>query len=102
MARRRRKISVGDLSGGLALGLVLALVLGTLAAVTWRAEPGAGLGPADWAALRFTLAQALISAVVSVALAIPVARALARRRFPGRRALITLLGAPFILPVIVA
>ena len=51
MARRRRKISVGDLSGGLALGLVLALVLGTLAAVTWRAEPGAGLGPADIAKL---------------------------------------------------
>jgi thiamine transport system permease protein len=31
-----------------------------------------------------------------------VARALARRRFPGRGLLITLLGAPFILPVIVA
>jgi len=35
-------------------------------------------------------------------LAIPVARALARRRFWGRAFLITLLGAPFILPVIVA
>ncbi|TMV54295.1 ABC transporter permease subunit, partial [Thioclava sp. BHET1] len=32
----------------------------------------------------------------------PVARALARRRFVGRGLLITLLGAPFILPVIVA
>jgi thiamine transport system permease protein len=37
-----------------------------------------------------------------VSLAVPVARALARRRFWGRGALITLLGAPFILPVIVA
>jgi thiamine transport system permease protein len=33
---------------------------------------------------------------------VPVARALARRRFVGRGALVTLLGAPFILPVIVA
>ena len=32
----------------------------------------------------------------------PVARALARRSFPGRAALITLMGAPFLLPVIVA
>jgi len=33
---------------------------------------------------------------------VPVARALARRRFVGRGLLVTLLGAPFILPVIVA
>lgn len=102
MARSRRAISWGDGAGAAALALVLALVLGTLAAVGWRAEAGAGLGPADWAAVRFTLGQALVSALLSVALAVPVARALARRRFPGRRALITLLGAPFILPVIVA
>jgi len=53
-------------------------------------------------ALRFTLLQAVLSAAVSVALAVPVAKALARRSFPGRRALITLMGAPFLLPVIVA
>ena len=62
----------------------------------------AGLGGADWASLRFTLVQAAISALLSVGLAIPVARALARRRFPGRGGLVTLLGAPFLLPVIVA
>jgi len=84
-----------------ALGVAL-LVLGTLAAVTLRAEGGAGFGAADQSALRFTLVQAVLSALISVGLAIPVARALARRRFPGRRVLITLLGAPFILPVIVA
>ena len=82
--------------------LVAALILGTLAAVAWRAEAGRGFGASDWAALRFTLVQASLSALLSVALAIPVARALARRRFRGRRALIALLGAPFILPVIVA
>ena len=82
--------------------LVLTLTLGTLLAVLWRAEGVGGLGPADWSALRFTLTQAAVSAALSLALAIPAARALARRRFPGRRLLITLLGAPFILPVIVA
>ena len=79
-----------------------ALILACLVAVFLRAEPGRGLAASDWAAIRFTLWQATLSALFSVGLAIPVARALARRRFAGRAALITLLGAPFILPVIVA
>ncbi|MEC7258711.1 MAG: thiamine/thiamine pyrophosphate ABC transporter permease ThiP, partial [Pseudomonadota bacterium] len=81
---------------------IAALMAAALGAVLWRAEGGRGLGPADWSALRFTVVQAAVSALVSVALAVPVARALARRRFMGRGWLITLLGAPFILPVIVA
>lgn len=88
--------------GVAAATLVLLLTLGTLGAVAWRAEWGGGLAPADWAAIRFTVIQALLSAAISVLLAIPVARALARRRFAGRHLLITLLGAPFLLPVIVA
>lgn len=60
------------------------------------------MSAADWAAVRFTIWQAILSATISVVLAIPTARALARRQFRGRGALITLLGAPFILPVIVA
>ena len=90
------------LGGGLALLLVAALTLGAVAALALRADAGAGLGPADWAALRFTLVQALLSAAISVALAVPAARALARRRFRGRAALVALLGAPFLLPAIVA
>lgn len=92
------------LLGGGALALVAVLTLGPIAALAWRAEPGQGagvLGPADWAALRFTLLQALLSAAVSVALAMPAARALARRRFPGRDLAVSLLGAPFLLPAIV-
>lgn len=88
--------------GGLVAGLVLAVSLGTLCAVALHAEFQAGLGPADWAAIRFTVSQAFVSAALSCLLAIPVARALARRQFRGRSALITLLGAPFLLPVIVA
>ncbi|MHC9235743.1 thiamine/thiamine pyrophosphate ABC transporter permease ThiP [Pseudooceanicola sp. 502str34] len=102
----------GALAGRLAAGAVcLALVL-PLAAILWRAAtdtPGPAsvmglfrLGPADLAALRFTLWQALLSALISTLLAVPVARALARRRFPGRGFVITLMGAPFLLPVIVA
>ncbi|WP_170423825.1 thiamine/thiamine pyrophosphate ABC transporter permease ThiP [Ruegeria arenilitoris] len=100
MAERAQPISAWPGIG--AAALVAALILGTLAAVALRAETSGGFSPADWAALRFTLTQAVLSALFSVALAVPVARALARRRFPGRRALIALLGAPFILPVIVA
>lgn len=84
----------------IALG-VAGLLAACLGAVIWRA------GGLDWpagagGALRFTLGQAAASAVLSVLPAIPLARALARRRFAGRGVLVTLLGAPFLLPVIVA
>src|SRR6056297_3624453 len=88
---------------GIALATAVAVaILGILLAVALSAETGRGLGPPEWAAIRFTLLQAALSAALSVALAVPVARALSRRRFAGRRVLIALLGAPFILPVIVA
>ncbi|NSX54274.1 thiamine/thiamine pyrophosphate ABC transporter permease ThiP [Parasulfitobacter algicola] len=90
------------LFGGAAIAVLLTLSLGTLIAVLLRAEAISGFGRPEWAAVRFTLMQATLSALISVSLAIPLARALARRQFPGRSALITLLGAPFILPVIVA
>lgn len=89
------------LPGTLAALLVAGLCLGTLLPLLARAGEGPP-GGADWASLRFTLLQAALSATLSVGLAIPVARALARRSFPGRGALVTLLGAPFLLPVIVA
>ncbi|MBK6466284.1 MAG: thiamine/thiamine pyrophosphate ABC transporter permease ThiP [Rhodobacter sp.] len=88
-------------SAGAVGAAALLLVAVPIGAVALRAG-GLSLSPADGAALRFTLLQAALSASVSVALAVPVARALARRRFAGRRALITLMGAPFLLPVIVA
>lgn len=81
--------------------LLLALVLAPLAAVGWRGA-GLGLGSSDWSAVRFSVTQAALSALFSTLLAIPVARALARRRFPGRGGLITLMGAPFLLPAVVA
>ncbi|MCF8484404.1 MAG: thiamine/thiamine pyrophosphate ABC transporter permease ThiP [Rhodobacteraceae bacterium] len=82
--------------------LVVALTLLPLGAVFLRAGGWPAFGPGDWQAVVFTLQQALLSAIISCGLAVPVARALARRRFWGRRALIVLMGAPFVLPVIVA
>src|SRR6056297_309536 len=81
---------------------VAGLVIGPVTAVVLRAEAFSGFTPADGQALRFTLVQATLSAALSVLFAIPLARALARRQFIGRRLLVALLGAPFILPVIVA
>ena len=101
MAIRAGKINAITASGGVVAATLLALCFGTLAAVVLRAG-GAGIAPADFAAIRFTVAQAAISALVSVLLAVPVARALARRQFAGRSTLITLLGAPFLVPVVVA
>lgn len=82
--------------------VLLALNLGALVAVAVTAEGLGGFRAADWAALRFTLWQAFLSAAISALLAVPVARALARRRFPGRGALILVMGAPFILPSLIA
>ena len=95
-------VSISRKTGISAALLVLALITLALGAVFSRAEAGAGVGAGDWAAIKFTVLQAAASSFLSVVLAIPVARALARRRFVGRSALVTLLGAPFILPVIVA
>lgn len=82
--------------------LVAALVLAPLGAVMIRAGGLSALSAADLAALRFTLWQAALSALFSCLLAIPLARALHRRRFPGRGLFIAALGAPFLLPTLVA
>ena len=100
MAQRAQPISA---TGGIiAATVVVAAVLLAFVGIGLRAEASAGLGIAEWQAIRFTVFQAFLSALISVVLAVPLARALARRKMPFRTVLITLLGAPFILPVIVA
>jgi thiamine transport system permease protein len=69
MAKRIQPLGAAVWAGALSAGLVLALVLGSGAAVALRAELGAQLGPADWAAIRFTLLQATLSAGLSTILA---------------------------------
>ena len=102
MAKRAQPINLVQATGAVFIALVVLAILGPLVAVLIRAEGFGRLNAADWAAIRFTLLQAALSAVLSCLAAIPVARALARRRFRGRSALVALMGAPFILPVIVA
>jgi thiamine transport system permease protein len=103
MANRTQQVTpFKAIVGGSALALLLVLTLGTVGAVWSYAAFQHGLAPSDWAAVRFTLTQAFVSASVSVIIAIPTARALARRRFRGRKIMVALLGAPFILPAIVA
>lgn len=94
------------LPGSAATGLILLLSLGPLAALLWQAG---GLAPRTLLAdpylrhvLGFSLGQALLSTLLSLGLAIPVARALARRRFTGRRLLLKLFGLSLVLPVIIA
>lgn len=77
-------------------------MLAPLGAVILRAGGLSALAPSDLSALWFTLWQAALSATLSCVLAVPVARALFRRRFIGREALISLMGAPFLLPTLVA
>ncbi len=86
MARGAKPVRPGALpfAAGGAAALAALLTIGTLLAVLARAGGATWPDAADWAALRFTLWQAVLSAGFSVALAVPVARALARRRFPGR------------------
>ncbi|OLP56128.1 thiamine/thiamine pyrophosphate ABC transporter, permease protein [Rhizobium rhizosphaerae] len=56
-----------------------------------------------WRSLRFTLLQAGLSTLLSVGLALPVARALARRPcFAGRIWLVRLMALPLGLPALVA
>lgn len=86
----------------IAAGLVASAMIAPVLAVIWRGGGIDRLSLADWEALRFTIWQAFWSAAISVTLAIPVARALARNVFWGRSVLITVMGAPFILPTIVA
>ncbi|MBL4628938.1 MAG: thiamine/thiamine pyrophosphate ABC transporter permease ThiP [Roseicyclus sp.] len=102
MAKRAQPITPLQTIGGAFVALVVLIIFGSLGAVILHAEGVSGLRASDWAAIRFTLLQAMLSALVSCLAAIPVARALARRRFIGRSAYISLMGAPFILPVIVA
>jgi len=92
-------------AGGIALGFVLAFV-GVATAVLLAHADGAGAPLLDayiWRVARFTLLQATLSTVLSIVLAIPVARALARQRaFPGRVWLLRLSAVPLGLPALVA
>lgn len=93
-------------AGALALAVLVVVMAGALAAlaVTAATTPGGATLWDDylWRVIRFTLWQAGLSAALSVGLAIPVARAIARRPvFPGRMLLLRLFALPIALPALV-
>lgn len=95
------------LAGG-AIGLAAILLFIGIAAISLAASGGnnafAGIisDPYILRVLRFTLLQAVLSTLLSVLLALPVARALARQpNFPGRIWIIRLMAVPMGLPVLI-
>src|SRR5512138_477224 len=94
------------LPAGVALALVTAVVGGALLALGLAApqlDVAGNLADAYlWRVVWFTLLQATLSTLLSLALAIPVARALARRQFPGRGLLLRVFALSLVIPTIVA
>ncbi len=83
-------------------GLAAVAIVALLGAVP-DLETGAIVNSYTFRILRFALLQATLSTLLSIAFAVPVARAFARRpAFPGRAFLIRLMGLPLVMPVIVA
>ncbi|WP_425642759.1 thiamine/thiamine pyrophosphate ABC transporter permease [Marinomonas gallaica] len=58
--------------------------------------------PYIWRLVRFSFLQASLSALLSMALAIPVASCLYHRRFAGRQTLLNLFAVSMVVPTIVA
>ena len=81
---------------------LVGLLLGPLMFLIHFSGLSLNLTSSDMAAIEFTFVQAAYSATLSTVLAIPVAKALQRQNFWGKQLVVLFLGAPFILPVIVA
>ena len=101
----RAERTVLRVAGGLALGGILLFVGAATTALLGHA--GGSDAPLFDAYIgrvaQFTLLQAVLSTLLSLGLAIPVARALARQRaFPGRVWIIRLSAVPLGLPALVA
>ncbi|QCR37176.1 thiamine/thiamine pyrophosphate ABC transporter permease ThiP [Nissabacter sp. SGAir0207] len=107
MANRRQPLIAGWLLPGLIAGGLLLAVAGLAFGALWLHAPVANWRALAqdsylWHVVRFTFMQALLSALCSVLPALPLARALFRRRFPGRRLLLRLCAMTLVLPVLVA
>ena len=107
MATRSQPLIPGWLLPGLlAAVLMVAVSLGAFLAL-WLNAPESDVltlwhDSYLWHVIRFSFWQAFLSALLSVFPAIFLSRALYRRRFPGRQALLRLCAMTLILPVLVA
>ncbi|MBS6031877.1 MAG: thiamine/thiamine pyrophosphate ABC transporter permease ThiP [Pantoea sp.] len=107
MATRRQPLMPRWLiPGSLATLLLISVALFAFISL-WNAAP-----VTDWRSVlldeylqhvvAFSFGQALLSALLSLLPAVPLARALYRRRFPGRQLLLRLCAMTLVLPVLVA
>ncbi|MFO7544889.1 MAG: iron ABC transporter permease [Trueperaceae bacterium] len=109
-----RRTWLGHASGVLATGFLTAFLFVPLAWILWRSlGPGAaeGIGaalartlanPYYRERLAFTLGQALLSTLLTVALGLPSALLFSRYVFRGKRALTAAFTVPFVMPTVVA
>jgi len=107
MASRRQPLIASWLIPGLTVTLLMVAVALAAFLALWMNAPQAEWGALLqdsylWHVVRFSFWQAFLSALLSVLPAIFLARALYRRRFPGRQALLRLCAMTLILPVLVA
>ncbi|WNN49179.1 thiamine/thiamine pyrophosphate ABC transporter permease ThiP [Siccibacter colletis] len=107
MATRRQPLIPGWMWPGLcAATLLVAVALAAFGALWFNAPHGDAFAVLHdsylWHVVRFSFWQAFLSALLSVVPAIFLARALYRRRFPGREALLRLCAMTLVLPVLVA
>jgi len=101
--QRQRWLGFGGSATALAAILIF-IVAALLALLAFQpiSSGGSIFTPYTWRVLRFTLLQAALSTLLSAALAIPVALALARQRdFPARLWILRLMALPMGLPVLV-
>ncbi len=102
---RARLSPAALLPGAAALAALVLLVGGAVLGLLVTSGSGTGRPWIDdyvLGVLRFSVLQALLSALLSLSLAVPAARALARRQaFPGRVMLLRLLGLPMVVPTVV-
>lgn len=86
-----------------ALGLLFLLLplAGLLARAPWSGLPRLLAGGAVLPALRLSLVSAGLATALSLVLGVPLAWALARLRFPGRRVVRALVTLPLVLPPVV-
>lgn len=107
MAKRSQPLIASYLiPGALATGLLILVAVSAFGALWFNAPETDWQQIRDdsylWHVVRFTLWQAFLSAVFSVIPAIFLARALWRRRFPGRIQFLRLCAMTLVLPVLVA
>ena len=107
MATRRQPLAFGWLLPGLTAAIVLVVVALAAFLALWFSAPETSWNALIrdsylWHVVRFSFWQAFLSALFSVLPAIFLARALYRRRFPGRTLLLRLCAMTLILPVLVA